>query len=697
MHKRGGVMQIIEKRAFNLLQYLLNDRNLSVNKAMDLLGCSKRQIEYDVSKINELLKENEIELIRLSKGRFLINKETISKVSGLNLPHQKFIVNGENKVWIICIQIFCTREPLGLNHFIINLQSSKNTILGDLRKIARIGRQYKVELKYSRKSGYYFEGEPVKIRSLVLLAIINLKDNFLCKKLISLAVSDHSYEVIFEEAKEKVESLIREFNLPIMREYLIQVIYFISLLPYHSQSMTYSPPLIHEPTWGPLPLYAAVTAFYESLTFRLPGEEIDYLFVLLLTMTLGDKMYFQLYDQESMFLQELSQSLINRFEVITGTEVQKKAGMVENMMMHLRLAYFRLKYGIPVVNPALMQVKKEYGEVFDICRLVLEPFGDYLDCFIPDDEIAYIALHFMTVMDLPDQDKIRKRAIIVCQNGLASSVMMKNQLIKIFPEIHFVDTCNAEEFKEIPLEAYDMVFSTTEGIHVPAEKHLFISSPILTVEERFMLSEAVYSSVFGIKSESGVTVHSILEIIEKYAVIHDWKGLSGDLKDLLQKQYKKEKIRKEGLPVIKDLLTKETIQFAFSVNSWEEGIRLGAKPLLENGSITEDYINAMIDNVKGFGPYIVICPNVAIPHAQNKTGVNKLGMSFLKLEKEVYVLDNPQKPVKVFITLAAIDNHTHLRALAQLSNILTNEVTREQLIACNSTEDVIKLIDMEEE
>lgn len=690
-------MQIIEKRAFNLLQYLLNDRNFSVSKAMDLLGCSKRQIEYDVSKINELLKENEIELIRLSKGKFLINKETINKISGLNLPRQKFAVNGENKIWIICIQIFCTREPLGLNHFIINLQSSKNTVLNDLRKIAKIGRQYKVELKYSRKSGYYFEGEPVKIRSLVLLAIINLKDNFLCKKLISLAVSDPSYDVVFEETKAKVESLIKEFNLPVMKEYLIQVIYFISLLPYHCQSITYLPVHIHETTWNQLPLYAAVTAFYESLTFHLPEEEADYLFVLLLSTVLGDKMYFHLYNQESVFLQELCQSLINRFEVITGTVVQKKAGISENMLMHLRLAYFRLKYGIPVVNPALKQVKKEFGEVFDICRLVLEPFGDYLDCFIPDDEIAYIALHFMTVMDLPDQDKIRKRAIIVCQNGLASSVMMKNQLIKIFPEIHFADTCNAEEFKEVPPETYDMVFSTTEGIDVPEEKHMFVSSPILTVEERFIISEAVYSSVFGIKSEAGMTVHSILEIVEKYAVIHDRKGLSGDLKDLLQKQYKKEKVGKEGLPVIKDLLTKETIQFASSVNSWEEAIWLGAKPLLENGSITKDYINAMIGNVKGFGPYIVICPYVAIPHAQNQAGVHKLGMSFLKLEKEVCVLDNPQKPVKVFITLAAIDNHTHLRALAQLSNILTNEDTREQLLACSSVEDVMELIDMEEE
>lgn len=196
----------------------------------------------------------------------------------------------------------------------------------------------------------------------MLLSIINLKDNFLCKELISLAVSDISYDAVFEETKDKVETLIKEFNLPIMKEYLILVIYFISLLPYHCQSITYVSPLIHEPMWNHLPLYEAVIDFYESLTFHLSKEEIDYLFVLLLSMALGDNMYFQLYDQESIFLQEMCQSLINRFEVITGTVVQKKAGISENMLMHLRLAYFRLKYGIPVVNPALMQVKKKSTE-----------------------------------------------------------------------------------------------------------------------------------------------------------------------------------------------------------------------------------------------------------------------------------------------------------------------------------------------
>lgn len=76
---------------------------------------------------------------------------------------------------------------------------------------------------------------------------------------------------------------------------------------------------------------------------------------------------------------------------------------------------------------------------------------------------------------------------------------------------------------------------------MPEEKYLFLSSPILTVEEKFIISEVVYSSVFGIKSEANLSVHSILEIVEKYAVIHDQKGLSRDLKNLLQKKYKKKK------------------------------------------------------------------------------------------------------------------------------------------------------------
>ncbi|MDI5790806.1 PTS sugar transporter subunit IIA [Bacillus licheniformis] len=51
-------------------------------------------------------------------------------------------------------------------------------------------------------------------------------------------------------------------------------------------------------------------------------------------------------------------------------------------------------------------------------------------------------------------------------------------------------------------------------------------------------------------------------------------------------------------PVLKDLLTDETIQMADQIKGWEEAIQTAAKPLLDKEVILKEYTDAMIDNVK---------------------------------------------------------------------------------------------------
>jgi PTS system ascorbate-specific IIA component len=62
-------------------------------------------------------------------------------------------------------------------------------------------------------------------------------------------------------------------------------------------------------------------------------------------------------------------------------------------------------------------------------------------------------------------------------------------------------------------------------------------------------------------------------------------------------------------------LTEELIRFEKGFSNWEEAIKVSSKGLLELGFIEESYVDSMIDSVKEFGPYIVIAPNIAMPHA----------------------------------------------------------------------------------
>ena len=51
---------------------------------------------------------------------------------------------------------------------------------------------------------------------------------------------------------------------------------------------------------------------------------------------------------------------------------------------------------------------------------------------------------------------------------------------------------------------------------------------------------------------------------------------------------------------------------------WEEAIRLSGEILKQNELITDQYVDQVINDVKEYGPYIVIVPGVAMPHSSAK-------------------------------------------------------------------------------
>ncbi|GAA3324687.1 hypothetical protein GCM10020331_053560 [Ectobacillus funiculus] len=129
-----------------------------------------------------------------------------------------------------------------------------------------------------------------------------------------------------------------------------------------------------------------------------------------------------------------------------------------------------------------------------------------------------------------------------------------------------------------------------------------------------------------------------LDIIEKHTVIQNKQALMKELQQYFtnnQSSSIKQQPETTGKPNLSELITPETISLHPAVSSWEEAIRLGAQPLLENESITSSYVEAMIKQYDMSDPYIIIGPNLAIPHASPEDGVNEVAMSLLRLEEGV--------------------------------------------------------------
>ncbi len=116
---------------------------------------------------------------------------------------------------------------------------------------------------------------------------------------------------------------------------------------------------------------------------------------------------------------------------------------------------------------------------------------------------------------------------------------------------------------------------------------------------------------------------------------------------------------------------KEFVTVKDSVKTWEEAIEVAAKPLLESGYINENYIQQMIRNVRELGPYIVIMPQVALPHARSECGALKTGVSILKLDKPVVF--PADQAVELLVVLSAEDDVTHMGLLSEIADLLMDE------------------------
>lgn len=97
------------------------------------------------------------------------------------------------------------------------------------------------------------------------------------------------------------------------------------------------------------------------------------------------------------------------------------------------------------------------------------------------------------------------------------------------------------------------------------------------------------------------------------------------------------------------------------MENWPQALELCAKPLLDMQVIEPEYVTAIIQQHHTLGPYYVLAPGLAMPHARPEEGAKGLGLSLLKLKQGVSFGAGEFDPVDVIIMLAAPDKIAILR------------------------------------
>lgn len=124
----------------------------------------------------------------------------------------------------------------------------------------------------------------------------------------------------------------------------------------------------------------------------------------------------------------------------------------------------------------------------------------------------------------------------------------------------------------------------------------------------------------------------------------------------------------------------------------QEAIRAAGQLLVEIGAAEDSYVEAMLTAFQEQGPYIVVAPHIAIPHAKAESGVHEASVSFIRLKQPVAFGHPENDPVELVFALGSSSSSEHIDLLRRLTTLLNEPTNIEALKAARTPEDIEGLI-----
>lgn len=638
----------MKDREKSILNFILENGRVTLAELLSHFRISKRTLYYDVEKINSQIRGcGQIKNIA-QEFSYIGNYEALKKmISGAGPVGMLTSYSRQDYI----LGKILTGQTFTLESLAEELSISKNTCISDMDAVKATLRSKGLRLQ--TKPFYEILGNEIPIRELYLIL---LQENTGLIDRISPAVVafDHSCNL-----------QLTDYSLGSLSAFLE----FIKTRMAKGRCVS-SPPELTETRKFP---------FYSS-SASLLGQENE-----------PEQMYLSAYiaslpslnhNVDDSLIERYVNRLIEKFEVKTAITLESRDEFKSSIKRHLLSSYYRIKFHFPISSPGLADTNVRQGPLYRIIKSVLtEIDGDFPEFHgMRDEEIGFITAYFGGYLSGSRDSGVRRnKVLLVCPNGLMISKNLGIQLYRYIPAVEVVDTIAISRLADYT-GYYDYIISTIE---LPAYENVIVVNPFLTkLDIQRIMNKLLDFSGFTYSFD----VELLMQVIRKNADITNESQLYHDLAALIYPE--KEQNKEVKNPMLKDLIYDERVNVVQHVDTWQDAIAIAAKPLIEDHSIEPSYVDAMIDSVNQFGPYIVLDDYFALPHARAKVGVNRVAMSMLVVKDEVDLMG---QPVNIFLVLATVDSTSHLDALANLSDILC-ERENLQTFRTGDKKEIISLI-----
>lgn len=678
----------LDARTNQLFFEILNnpdETSTSLKKRHEL---TRSQLSYSIKKVNEYLDELNLDPItRTTNGHFVITKKTAEEFeqNNVQMTTDTYLLP-EERSQLLILMLLSKTEPLSMNHFIIELEVSKNTVARDLKEVESFLARYQLRLEYLRSKGYRIKGEEWNRRQL-LIETINTVNQYINSKTLLKQFGDIIPAQLLEY-KRKVNVLEKRLNLRYSDD-KVSDLPVLTLLFHRritrGKKINYDFALDYVELQETKEYKVVKEVFFSEKEEDI--NEIIYFTLLFLSTTLTQVDVLSKGQFETMQLAVLD--MIDRFEKVAHVLIEDKSELLRQIMVHMQPAYYRIKYGMHLSEVDITrQHSREVSSIFYLVKKSVKPLEEFFKQKISDTEIFYLALFFGSHLLENNSSLLHKKsptAVIVCTNGISVSLLMERTLKGVFPEIDFVSTMSLREFYAQTIET-DLIFSS---VLLETDKKYFLVKDFLTDKGKMQLRQRVMNETIVGLDESSLA-EKIVAKVSQQATISDRESLYLEVLNILKENTSENAVFNHGTNHFDQLIPESGVVIEEDEVSWHEALELLSQPLMKQKTIEPRYLTALKQELVEIPPYIIFRNQLALPHTEPEKGAQGVAMTFGIFKKGIRAQTG--ETIHFIVLLASNNKEKHVDALLEIMDLAGRNTVLDDLLACEDKNQVWRLL-----
>ncbi|WP_100010120.1 BglG family transcription antiterminator [Lentibacillus sediminis] len=481
----------MNNRQKELLRMLLTGSNnfVHVQELADDLDCSEKTVRNDLDKLETLLEEYSSAELKRKRGSGVclsINNE--DKVELFHRIYQDSAVSDDDRLLEMAYQLLVSDRPLTLANLAGEHFTNTTKVKNDLNRIARWLKDYHLELIPKQRLGHFVRGEELKKRN----ALANLSE---------LIPSGGPRE------RRRVLHLFQPYEISTVKKLLrdLQMRYPITLAEGEFESLQIHALIMIKRTRQHSSIFLGETD--DDTSVNLESYTMSAWFLKQLEDTLGmsfpedEYVYFTWHLEscrtthggkvrnEDGFVADIVRQMTAQLQRMTMIKFQDDHVLTDGLEIHLASAIHRIRHGLTIRNPMLTDIKKKYAYMFSMVILAVEKMNEAYELSIPEDEAAYLVLHFQASIERMEKERAPvKRGVVVCDLGVGMSHLLQAKLEQSYRGMDILTSISKHELPAF-LEKHetDVIISTTDidSTDIP----VIVVSPLLESDDTRRLDQ----------------------------------------------------------------------------------------------------------------------------------------------------------------------------------------------------------------